>query len=43
VYMSLEAPSDAWEPGEIRERFLAYASAVWHPSEVRWKRLFHLF
>jgi hypothetical protein len=41
--MSLDVPSDAWEPGQTRERFLAYASAVVHPGVVRWKRLFHLF
>ncbi|MGC1482691.1 MAG: signal peptidase I [Candidatus Acidiferrum sp.] len=43
IYMSLEAPGDAWEPGEIRERFLAYADAIIHPSTVRWKRLFRTF
>ncbi len=43
IYMSLDAPSDAWEPGEVRERFFAYANAVLHPGVVRWKRLFHTF
>lgn len=43
IYMSLEASPDAWEPGQIRERFLAYASALMHPSEVRWRRLFRTF
>lgn len=43
IYMSLDAPQGAWEPGQIQERFLAYANAVVHPSQVRWKRLFHLF
>ncbi|MGC2527748.1 MAG: signal peptidase I [Candidatus Acidiferrum sp.] len=43
IYMSLEASPDAWEPGQIRERFLAYANAVLHPSEIRWKRLFTTF
>jgi signal peptidase I len=43
IYMSLNVPPDAWEPGQIRERFLAYASAVIHPSIVRWNRLFHTF
>jgi signal peptidase I len=43
IYMSLRAPSDAWEPGQIRERFFAYANAVIHPGTVRWKRLFHIF
>jgi signal peptidase I len=43
IYMSLDVPPDAWEPGQIRERFFAYAGAVLHPGEVRWKRLFHTF
>lgn len=43
IYMSLEASPDAWEPGQIRERFLAYANAVIHPGEVRWRRLFKTF
>jgi signal peptidase I len=43
IYMSLDAPPNAWEPGQIRERILAYANAVIHPSLVRWKRLFHTF
>lgn len=43
IYMSLEAPPDAWEPGKIPERFMAYANALVHPSQVRWKRLFHTF
>ena len=43
IYMSLDAPSMAWEPGQIRERVFAYANAVIHPGLVRWKRLFHTF
>jgi signal peptidase I len=43
IYMSLRAPSDAWEPGHLRDRFLAYANALIHPSTVRWSRLFHFF
>jgi signal peptidase I len=43
IYMSLNVSPDAWEPGQIRERFLAYASALLHPGLVRWKRLFHTF
>ncbi|HKV23472.1 MAG TPA: signal peptidase I [Candidatus Acidoferrum sp.] len=43
IYMSLRAPGDAWEPGNLRERFLAYADAIIHPSTVRWHRLFHIF
>jgi signal peptidase I len=43
IYMSLDVPPVAWEPGQIRERFLAYAKAVIHPGIVRWRRLFRLF
>jgi signal peptidase I len=43
IYMSLNASSDAWEGGEIRERFFAYANAILHPSTVRWNRLFRTF
>ena len=43
IYMSLDVGQDAWEPGQIRERFFAYANAVVHPSTVRWRRLFRLF
>ncbi len=43
IYMSVDASPDAWEPGQIRERFLAYANALIHPSEVRWHRLFKTF
>ena len=43
IYMSLRAPSDAWEPGQIRERFTAYAKAIIHPDTIRWRRLFNIF
>jgi len=43
IYMSLDASPEAWEPGQLRERFLAYANALIHPSEVRWQRLFRMF
>ena len=43
IYMSVEAPRDAWEPGQIRERIFAYANALIHPSLVRWRRLFRTF
>jgi len=43
IYMSLAVTPQAWEPGQIRERFLAYASALLHPGLVRWKRLFRTF
>jgi signal peptidase I len=40
IYMSVDAPGDAWDTGEIRQRFLAYARALVNPRMVRWKRLF---
>ncbi|HEY8714279.1 MAG TPA: signal peptidase I [Candidatus Acidoferrum sp.] len=43
IYMSLDANSDAWEPGQVRERAFAYVNALLHPSTVRWNRLFHTF
>ena len=43
IYMSLDAPADGWEPGQIRERFMNYANALIHPGTVRWRRLFHTF
>ncbi len=43
IYMSVDAPESAWEPGQIRERVYAYLNALVHPSLVRWKRLFTTF
>jgi signal peptidase I len=43
IYMSLDVGQNAWEPGQIRERFLAYANAIVHPGTVRWRRLFRIF
>src|SRR6184192_3736259 len=43
IYMSLEAPQGAWDSGQIRERFFAYANAVLHPRIVRWSRIFRTF
>ncbi len=43
IYMSVNARDDAWEPGQVRERFFAYTNALLHPSTVRWGRLFHTF
>ena len=40
IYLSLDAPSEAWQPGHIRDRLSAYEMAVLHPSHVRWRRLF---
>ena len=43
IYMSLEAPGEAWEPGHIQERLSAYLGALVHPHLVRWQRLFVTF
>ncbi len=43
IYMSLDAPPGAWDSGQIRERFFAYANALFHPGTVRWKRVFRTF
>jgi signal peptidase I len=43
IYMSLDASEDAWRPGKIGERFLAYMNGIIHPGTVRWRRLFHIF
>jgi signal peptidase I len=43
LYMSVEAPEDAWQPGHLNERFLAYVGAIVRPWKVRWKRLFLTF
>ncbi|HUJ40309.1 MAG TPA: signal peptidase I [Candidatus Acidoferrales bacterium] len=40
IYLSLDAPSEAWQPGHIRERLGAYAMALLHPDHIRWRRLF---
>jgi signal peptidase I len=43
IYMSLNVSPEAWEPGQVRERFFAYANALLHPGIVRWKRIFRTF
>lgn len=43
IYMSIDAPSGPWDSGELTERAIAYLNAVLHPSEIRWRRLFHIF
>jgi len=43
IYMSLNASPEAWQPGRIGERFLAYLNGIIHPGTVRWRRLFHIF
>jgi signal peptidase I len=43
IYMSIDAPETVWDPGHVGERFQTYLSALIHPSEIRWSRLFHTF
>jgi len=43
IYMSLNAPENAWQPGNLGARFAAYLNGILHPSTVRWRRLFHVF
>jgi len=43
IYMSIKAPEGAWDQGHLGERFQAYANAIIHPSDIRWRRLFHIF
>ena len=43
IYMSLDAPKSAWQPGNLGARFTAYLNGILHPSTVRWRRLFHIF
>jgi signal peptidase I len=43
IYMSLNVGEAPWQPGEIRERFFAYAKALLHPRTVRWNRIFRTF
>jgi len=43
IYMSLDAPNDAWQPGQYGARFLAYVNVFIHPGSVRWRRLFRTF
>jgi signal peptidase I len=43
IYMSIDTPAEPWGSGAISDRIAAYANAVLHPSEVRWRRLFRLF
>jgi signal peptidase I len=43
IYMSLDAPENSWQPGNFGARFTAYLNGIFHPSTVRWRRLFHIF
>jgi signal peptidase I len=42
IYISIDAPYDAWQPGEIHSRLVAYLNALLHPGLVRWRRIFTL-
>jgi signal peptidase I len=43
IYMSIDVPSASWDSGAIIDRVSAYSSALLHPGEVRWWRLFQIF
>ena len=43
IYLSIDAPESAWQPGQVRERVLAYLTAIVHPRLVRWRRIFTTF
>ncbi|HLE37111.1 MAG TPA: signal peptidase I [Candidatus Acidoferrales bacterium] len=43
IYMSIDAPEAAWQPGQLRERVLAYVSVLTQPRLVRWKRILTTF
>jgi len=43
IYMSIDAPEDALDSGNLADRFRAYLDAAIHPSKVRWDRLLHTF
>jgi len=43
VYMSIDAPGDAWNPGHVRDRLFTYVNALIHPSQIRWHRIFKMF
>jgi len=43
IYMSIRAPEEVWDPGHLGDRFATYFEAIFHPSMIRWRRLFHIF
>lgn len=43
IYLSLDVPGEAWQPGHLRQRFAAYGQVLLHPRLVRWDRLFTPF
>jgi signal peptidase I len=42
IYLSLEAPAEAWQGGHLLARFRAYLGVVVEPGRMRWRRLFSL-
>jgi signal peptidase I len=43
IYMSIDGQPRTWGTGGVSARALAYLNAVFHPSEIRWHRLFRIF
>jgi len=43
IYLSVQAPADAWQPGHLWERMDAYLGALVRPRRVRWSRLLTTF
>jgi len=43
IYLSIDAPEQAWQPGQIRARVQAYLSSIVRPSQFRWRRIFTTF
>ena len=43
LYMSIDGPGEAWDPGHGRERLFTYLKALLHPGQVRWNRVFTMF
>ena len=43
VYMSIDAPGEAWNPGHVRDRLFTYVNALIHPSQIRWHRILKMF
>jgi signal peptidase I len=43
IYMSIDGQPRSWGTGGVSARALAYLDAVFHPSEIRWRRLFRIF
>jgi len=43
IYMSIDSSPESWGSGGVADRISAYANALVHPGQVRWRRLFRLF